>query len=379
MPLLPLYVSLTRTMTVCAIGIFLTSSSFGQDSHPNDYIRSTRPLKSGGSITSLSSQGQKRSWVNQPAAAPQARVASRDTQSNQALSPSSTSFYRQAQTGSAATGTYPYPEPASPLRTSATANAASRFVNDQPAQLRFERAAVGDRDTGDLGNTNSASAASLPASFGRQAAVPTPAARVAQVPAGSQSRTFNSVVNPNATAAAFNSGPNYVNPNLNFAGYQGYQPGAVAANSVPALNTNVARVARNCCSSTTNCCCCSCQPQAQQQTPAFQPFPVSAQANTGFQVPQAQAFQAAQAQGFQFQQPNIGVPQLGGNVGGGIGSGFCNWLKGSTGSASANPLSSMLSFRNLPPSTYLGQGLIGQPTAYVDGQPFRNLFRYISP
>lgn len=34
---------------------------------------------------------------------------------------------------------------------------------------------------------------------------------------------------------------------------------------------------------------------------------------------------------------------------------------------------------NVPPGTYLGQGIIGQPTAYVDGQPIRNLLRYISP
>lgn len=35
--------------------------------------------------------------------------------------------------------------------------------------------------------------------------------------------------------------------------------------------------------------------------------------------------------------------------------------------------------QNMPPGTYLGRGLIGQPTAYVDGQPMRNLFRYIFP
>ncbi len=362
-------------MTFCALGIFLVSPSYGQDSHPNDYIRSTRPLKSGGSITSLTSQGQKRSWVNQSGAAeqPRARVASRDTEDNLGRSASSTSFYRQAQAGNAASGIYPYPEAAF-SSTANTASAVSRFESDQPAQLRFERAAVGDRMTGDLGNT--VSAESLPASFGRQATTPTPAARVAQVaqtPAGSQSRSADSVVNPNATAAAFNSGPNYVNPNLNFAGYQGYQPGAIAANSVPALNTNVARVAKNCCAPAQNCCC-TCQPQTQAQMAPFQPFPSNAQAasvgNTGLQSPQAQ--------GFQF-QPNIGVPQLSGNTGGGIGSGLYSWLRGSTGSGSSNSLTSLLPFRNMPPSAYLGQGLIGQPTAYVDGQPFRNLLRYVAP
>jgi len=223
MPLSIPYASLTRTVAFCAIGILLGSPSFGQDSHPNDYIRSTRTLKSGGSITTLSSQGQTRSWVNQPTTAPNARVASRDVGSNAPRSSSSTSFYRQAQSNGTGEPTYPYPGAALP----STANTPSRFASDQSAQLRFERAAVGDLNTGDLGNT--ATAQSLPANFGRQAAVPTPAARVAQVPAGSQSR--NSVVNPNATAAAFNSGPNYVNPNLNFAGYQGYQPSAISTNS----------------------------------------------------------------------------------------------------------------------------------------------------
>jgi hypothetical protein len=34
--------------------------------------------------------------------------------------------------------------------------------------------------------------------------------------------------------------------------------------------------------------------------------------------------------------------------------------------------------QNMPPGTYVGRGLIGQPAAYVDGQPLRNLIRYIS-
>jgi hypothetical protein len=35
--------------------------------------------------------------------------------------------------------------------------------------------------------------------------------------------------------------------------------------------------------------------------------------------------------------------------------------------------------KNLPPGTYMGRGMFGQPTAYVDGQPMRNLFRYVFP
>jgi hypothetical protein len=39
----------------------------------------------------------------------------------------------------------------------------------------------------------------------------------------------------------------------------------------------------------------------------------------------------------------------------------------------------LVKLQNLPPGTYLGQGVIGQPKAYVDGQPVRNLLRYITP
>lgn len=34
---------------------------------------------------------------------------------------------------------------------------------------------------------------------------------------------------------------------------------------------------------------------------------------------------------------------------------------------------------NLPPGTFVGQGILGQPKAYVDGQPIRNLMRYVFP
>ena len=52
------------------------------------------------------------------------------------------------------------------------------------------------------------------------------------------------------------------------------------------------------------------------------------------------------------------------------------WTPFFTGSGTYTPL---LFRRNMPPGTYLGQGIIGQPTAYVDGQPIRNLLRYVFP
>ncbi|MEL7499466.1 MAG: hypothetical protein AAFN77_17815 [Planctomycetota bacterium] len=75
----------------------------------------------------------------------------------------------------------------------------------------------------------------------------------------------------------------------------------------------------------------------------------------------------AQQPNYQF-QPGLGVPQFGtrGNV-------LTPFV---TGSGVYTPLLPLVSQR---PGTYMGQGIIGQPTAYVDGQPLRNLLRYISP
>lgn len=50
---------------------------------------------------------------------------------------------------------------------------------------------------------------------------------------------------------------------------------------------------------------------------------------------------------------------------------------GGTPMVAGNP--SSIRFQNLPPGTYFGRGLIGQPRAYVDGQPIRNLLRYVVP
>ena len=36
-------------------------------------------------------------------------------------------------------------------------------------------------------------------------------------------------------------------------------------------------------------------------------------------------------------------------------------------------------FQNMPPGVYYGKGILGQPKAYVDGQPGRNFLRFIFP
>ena len=70
------------------------------------------------------------------------------------------------------------------------------------------------------------------------------------------------------------------------------------------------------------------------------------------------------------QTQTLGIPQFNSSTRPGWWSPFI------TGSGS---YPSLFKLQNLPPGTYLGQGIIGQPTAYVDGQPVRNLFRYIFP
>ncbi len=100
-------------------------------------------------------------------------------------------------------------------------------------------------------------------------------------------------------------------------------------------------------------------PQLQAPQPTFEP-------QQGF--PPQQGYGATGQGGYPV-QAGLSVPQFnqtGGNW----------WTPFVSGTGYYTPL---LRFRNMPQGTYLGQGIIGQPTAYVDSQPFRNLLRYISP
>lgn len=154
---------------------------------------------------------------------------------------------------------------------------------------------------------------------------------------------------------------------------------------VPTLGLRpVARTAQN-------CNCAPAPPQYFQQQQSYAPAATQAPSlggvpNINIQVPgQTNAFaqQGFQAPGFQSGtqtytpnyglQNGIGTPQFGTN---GYGGGS-NWA--STFLTGTGQYPNLLSFRNLPPGTHLGQGIIGQPTAYVDGQPGRNLLRWIFP
>ncbi|MEM9411400.1 MAG: hypothetical protein AAGA30_09820 [Planctomycetota bacterium] len=108
--------------------------------------------------------------------------------------------------------------------------------------------------------------------------------------------------------------------------------------------------------------------------PAYSPLQVQA-----FQAPALQFQQPAVAN----QVPALGVPTNNAPFTTGVGTNpVYNPQQSSfltpfvTGSGVYQPI---IRLANVRPGTYLGQGIIGQPTAYVDGQPIRNLLRYISP
>jgi hypothetical protein len=49
-----------------------------------------------------------------------------------------------------------------------------------------------------------------------------------------------------------------------------------------------------------------------------------------------------------------------------------------TNSAARKNCDPVVALRNLPPATYIGQGIFGQPKAYIDGEPIRNFLRYLT-
>ncbi len=135
---------------------------------------------------------------------------------------------------------------------------------------------------------------------------------------------------------------------------------------------------------------CQCAPVAASGlalTPppnyGLQNNPGFAQNNTQFFAPAAQTpvlSQPPQNPSFQFQpgavqtQPGAFNGQQFGQVGGPFGVGRSPWLSGSPGAY--QPLFRLF---NVPQGTFLGQGVLGQPEAYVNGQPVINFFRYILP
>ena len=147
---------------------------------------------------------------------------------------------------------------------------------------------------------------------------------------------------------------------------------SVAKQATSASNT-VAKP--QCCCVPQNCCVAAPAQTPVTPAPVFRPQAVPQAANQvptlapgvpgGFLGQSGSSFQVQPQAGFQF-QPGLGVPQFSstGATGGGL-----------FGTGAYTPLLPIVSAQG----ARLGQGIIGQPTAYIDGQPIRNLLRYISP
>ena len=161
-----------------------------------------------------------------------------------------------------------------------------------------------------------------------------------------------------------------------------FQNGSTSRNPAP-----VVRCAQAC-----NCCPQGCTPVTTgfQQAAAFQAPSLTPNVGTGLGlgVPQQQCcqpqagfgttagfqsggFQGAGFQGGGFQSGGLfgaGVPQFGAQ-------GARWWTPFVRGTGAYTPL---LDLTPNNAGTYLGQGIIGQPTAYVNGQLLRNLLRYLA-
>ena len=162
------------------------------------------------------------------------------------------------------------------------------------------------------------------------------------------------------------------------------------SSSVATNNTSVAKQATSsantvakpqCCCVPQNCCVAAPAQTPVTPAPVFRPLAVNQAANQvptlapgvpgGFLGQAGANYQVQPQGGFQF-QPGLGVPQFNSTGATGGGNWFSNAL---TGTGAYTPLLPIVSAQG----ARLGQGIIGQPTAYIDGQPVRNLLRYIFP
>ena len=183
-----------------------------------------------------------------------------------------------------------------------------------------------------------------------------------------QAGNFNS--NPSGSGTRVASLPNIPN-----------NPNQAAVNANSQVNASRIQYQNNCCVPVQNHCCGTTQGGGLGLTPApnfggtvpnFNPLPGAGFQQPGFQQPglagggvQPALSQPPQAGlGFQNGAGNLGFGQIGG--GGGVRS-------------SGGVYQPLFPILRMPSGSYLGQGLIGQPEAYVNNQPVRNFFRYLLP
>jgi len=320
-------------------GVFAESGLFAQSSNAsqtrntitaNEYIQSTSPLKNGGSVTSRVQPGRNVQTVTTIANLPvlgsgQASSAAAAGQSNSA----------QVRTAAAS---YPYPAATRPVAT--TAQLPVQGSQTAARQTAFQVPVQGSQTAARQTTVQVPTLGRNPVAQTTPNCICAPAQQTAfQVPTLGLTPVARTAQNCNCAPAP----PRFFQPQQ-----QSFAPAATQAPSLNAPNLNIPALGQT----------------GQFAQPRFQ--------SGGFQVPGFQSGTQNFTPNYSLQS-GIGTPQFG-NTGFGGGS---NWL--TTFFTGSGQYPNLLGFRNLPPGTQVGQGIIGQPTAYVDGQPFRNLFRWFLP
>ena len=323
---------------------------------PQEYIRSTSPLSSGGNVTRLSAQGQNVQTVTTIAQLP----------STSSLRPQVPTGFVQRnnneQSNANAQAAYPYPAQLRAGQSGSVARSNSVMTRDGAIASTASTLNGNTLQTGNMQNANGRQAVSSQFLKAQAAAAQNVNQRVASAVRTPNYQAFRQ--SAFQVPASGTVGQNYL--------AQANQAAVQAANQTPSLVgrvNNRLRVAQN--------CNCLPAPNAAYQAPALNAntvpnlniqMPGQAAPQLGYQQGYQQGYPQGYQQGYQL-QPTLGTPQFGAQ-------GARWWTPFVTGSGAYPPL---VRLQNLPPGTYLGQGIIGQPTAYVDGQWLRNLFRYIAP
>ena len=217
-------------------------------------------------------------------------------------------------------------------------------------------------------------------------ASPTPASRAAQPTPATRPDTQISVARPTTpklnepvVQQVSSTATSNRDRSVARADYSSVAQKSTTNNSVARQATSAAKP--QCCCVPQNCCVAVPVQTPVTPAPVFRPQTVNQAANQipsltpgapgGFAGQAGSNFQFQPQGGFQF-QPGLGVPQF--NSTGATGN--RNWFSNVvTGTGAYTPLLPIVSAQG----ARLGQGIIGQPTAYIDGQPVRNLLRYIFP
>ena len=281
------------------------------------------------------------------------------------------SFYRQA---SAQNNVYPYPATTPPRTGLGSQSSSALSRNSATARLSTQMSPRSNTSTGSLGNNaygpalvynlnqNRAIINSGTANHSTSSRSPVEQQRASTLGSSRQSgnigATNQSQFRRATTAGSWRPTVAYRQP--------------VDQQSTLGLGNPQFRLAQNCnCAPGYNPVAAGYQAPAAYQAPSLNSniSPGTGVPPLNIQVPgQTTAGQAYCPPNYQF-QPGVGIPQYGTQ-------GDSWWTPFVCGSGVYRPI---LKRRPMPAGTYLGQGIVGQPTAYVNGQCFRNLLRYIFP